>query len=417
MARFWAMWSVGVALLLALLIGMAGAVGQARGGEMLRYVAADLNNSFLAIYDLDVAFRIPIRLVRQDNLTYDLLFPSPNGQLAFYSCDENIRCDLLVWNGKELLNLTNETSINPHVPPAWSTDGKLAFLSCIPFCDVAIWDGSSIFTVIDTPNYNEAELTWGSNGQLAFQSCAPTCEVIVWNGDTLLHIGNTPDRVVDNLTWSLNGQLAFRSCGYNECDVMVWDGTVLHNLVNILREENFRQEDIGFAWNRTEELAFRVCTLDGCNVVIWDGVTVQPVVGLPNQFEASPTWSLDGRLAFISCDNQRGGCDVLLWEDGNLTNITNQPQAQHNLVWSIDEQLAFVSCPANCDVLVWSNNTLTNISNTPFGGEDYLTWDVEGQLAFVEYSTTQEIMLWDGTRLTQLTHTPTLNEYAPVWLP
>ncbi|MFN8374732.1 MAG: hypothetical protein U0694_17865 [Anaerolineae bacterium] len=183
MARFWATWSVGLALLLALLIGVAGVVGRARGGEMLIYSTYHYDAQSTDVYLMDVTLRLSVHLVKiQGHVNY--VVPNPHGGVAFLSCNvDETDCNLTLWENGVRHDLT-DMYIAGNSAPSLTPDGRLGFTSCMNNqCDLLLWDGITIQNLTNTPDATERYPAWSADGQMAFQSCSCAQCNLLWDGE------------------------------------------------------------------------------------------------------------------------------------------------------------------------------------------------------------------------------------------
>jgi hypothetical protein len=104
---------------------------------------------------------------------------------------------------------------------------------------------------------------------------------------------------------------------------------------------------------------------------------------IDTNFYSAPTWSADGRLAFVSARD--GNLEIYVWDGTSLTNVSNDSEVDYAPVWGLDGRLAFISRRTGSDqVHIWDGTSLTNISQN-LEVDRRAAWSRDGRLAVMSY--------------------------------
>lgn len=151
-----------------------------------------------------------------------------NGQFAFtdfytfFSLDDGDPSEIFIWDGKTMINASQNPS-GVDRSPAWSQDGKLAFLSeRNGENDIVIWDGVSknngkpdLTTFVNiAPDLTHyfSDPVWTNSGSLAFSGGNKTdlyAQIYEWDGQTAKNISNNPSLHNGGQTWRNDGYWSF----------------------------------------------------------------------------------------------------------------------------------------------------------------------------------------------------------------
>jgi Tol biopolymer transport system component len=341
------------------------------------------------------------------------LFPR-NPMLAYVSGHEGF-FDIYVYDFARRVRMSI-ASTNEFTQPAWSRDGRLAFISVERFeLSLMLWDGETFSEIAPDLEVDGRTLTWSRDGRLAFVTIDPdgTRSIYVWENGTLTQTSPSPAFNLDP-HWSIDGQLAFASRGRDN-DLYVWDRGALNNL-----SSNTETTDISPQWSLDGRLAFISSASDGrSNINVWDGSTIINIPRITDIINSNPAWSPDGRLAF-SAYHAPGNSEIMIWDGVEITSIAQPSNIANGFpLWSIDGRLAFSSYSnPTPDLYVWENNQYTLVAQNLIAPEAF-QWSPDGQLIYTYWDgTSSEIASWNNGIITHLTYTPNADEFAPaMWIP
>jgi hypothetical protein len=193
-----------------------------------------------------------------------------NGLLAFSNCDPLLGCDVLLWDGIALHNLTENLTTDER-PIGWSSDGRLSISSCIiggAMCDVLIWDTNGLQNLTNTLDEQELSPTWGTNGWLTYARWVPadSCQALMlWDGATTQPIFyQQVYTYYGNPIWNAAHQMVFTAIS-NNSDLFLWDGETVRQLTQgtgIIGDT--------ISWNTHNKLVFSICSIqfDDCDLML-----------------------------------------------------------------------------------------------------------------------------------------------------
>jgi Tol biopolymer transport system component len=258
---------------------------------------------------------------------------SNDGRLAWSDSGRNSG-DVFVWDSttEEVSNVSNGWN-SVEISLTFSSDGKLAWMSgpgesCLWQIYVLNPTGRAPINVSQNRGCNMRP-AWSNDGRLAWISnLEGDVEIHVWDsttGETINVFGDSS--IVDsNLLWSTDGHLA-----WNTGHVYVWDG-VSGETINASRGQGCVEY---MAWSPDGQLSW-VCSYDGADIYVLNSLGGVPVniSQHPSQYFGSPSWSPDGRLAWAS--DQNGNAEIYMWDSttGEIVNVSTNPALDSNPVWS-----------------------------------------------------------------------------------
>lgn len=310
------------------------------------------------------------------------------------------------------------------------------------------------------PLFNDKEILffqWSVDGRLAFTTTFENHTefkiVDVFAIDTnIASIPHAVSEVLIPLSWSQDGHLLALNVATDEFihyfsvsegDVMrlwVWDGTKIIDITPEEPENIYVYTDL--SWSKDGRLAFTVIYRglydtdgDHSEIYLWDGNKTMPLSQNPDGRDSDPTWSSNGRLAFLSQNSDE--YDILLW-DGistqsgmpdatTFTNIAPLLTQEYSApTWTNTDQLAFTA-PAEAgnptQVFMWDGENVVNISQNSAVFHTGMTWTTDGRWAFVGTlydSIEKTIYVIDGESETLLTASQgeTMGQFfPPIWSP
>ena len=229
------------------------------------------------------------------------------------------------------------------------------------------------------------------------------------------------------LSWSPDGHyLLFDAVQGDDNKLILWDGKEISEIYH------YHQQVGGIAWSSSNQLAFTDFYTfifphegDSSEVFIWDGNSTVNASQNPDGEDRFPTWSEDGRLAFLS--DRNGEHDIFIWDGVSKNNglpdtntfINIAPDLTHyysDLTWTNTGTLAFQGSDAwdlSVQIYEWDGQTATNISRNPLDNNGGQTWRSDGYWSFVTYfSDTQILYIRDEKNRTVL---KTKGQYTPAW--
>jgi Tol biopolymer transport system component len=302
-----------------------------------------------------------------------------------------------------------------------SRDGRLAFASWQNGdAELYILDIGSADTSPDSlsPQYvlDGFPLSWSPDGR--YLAYTASDRLYVWDGETIVDI--TPEGLDDNvqwadLSWNSDGRLAFTAWYYvvyphegDTHEVYLWDGNTTTSL-----RQNPAGEDQAPSWSADGRLAFLSEWNDEYDIFVWDGVSVNN--GAPDKesfaniapeftfYYSFPGWSPDGELVFIGTSPQdEGHAQIYLWDGQTATNISqNLPLHSGSPTWSADGRWAFTTF-FSPEQLVYvrdaDNHTLLKTE-----GIYSPAWSSGGILMFCRPDRPDWILsMWDGQQIAEL---------------
>lgn len=342
------------------------------------------------------------------------------GELIAFHSDMDGDSDIYILNVLDgtLVKITDNDWFDHS--PVWSHDGRIAFVSSPPDgleMSPCTWDTGNIQCL----PYSFADgLTWSADGRLAFRV---TADVLVWDSSEVINLTDDTSASARTIAWSPDGILMYTLSERIEDVIYFWDGTSITRL-----EDN--GDNSGMAWSADGRLVYRSSMnvpqgYVGGDFFIWDGESSLNITNTADIRDKDQplynraVWSADGRLAF-DVSNEVNTADVLVWDAGALSNITNDPAQNYRAEnWSVDGRLAVISYPRDePDALyIWDGNELTAIYSTQ-GEIGWPQWNPSGnRLIFTELlNGSRNLLMWDSGEVINLTDNSFVN-YGAVWKP
>ena len=247
----------------------------------------------------------------------------------------------------------------------------------------------------------------------------------------------TPNKITPNtntenylLGWSRDGHyLAYEADHMDGKALFLWDGKTSRSIYQ-------HKSHIGeLDWSADGRLAFTEFYTfvystdqppqDPPEIQIWDGTTVDSLSQNSTGEDRRPTWSTDGKLAFLS--ERDGAYDIFIWDgrstvdgfaDGHtFTNVAPDLTSYFSSpVWTDSGTLSFVGYgpgDQHAQIYEWDGQKAVNISQNAGLHNGGQSWRGDGTWAFVTYFSPEQLLyVRDSNNQTVLT---TAGEYPPAW--
>jgi Tol biopolymer transport system component len=232
-----------------------------------------------------------------------------------------------------------------------------------------------------------SDFTWSPDGQLAFLRRVNNSQHEIYLVDGKLRAPKGLKLPGDELAWSPDGRLAFTSFqvdgGHRDISIREKDGQTQ----KIFTPYAYNSKPV---WSSDGKLAF--FTNNGFKTQIYileqDG-NLHPATNLSISPDTKLKWSPDGQLAFVAFRDDRPELDVVE-RDGTLRVISNDMKQYENFTWSLDGRLAFISGIGNLyssKIQIWRPDGSLHDFPAPVRlGSAWIQWLTNGRLAFRQYS-------------------------------
>lgn len=214
-----------------------------------RFAFSSPHEGTYPIYVLDQPFSngVPAKITGDTSTRYYPIAWSPDGHYLAYASFQDNKTTLLIWDGESSVQIFHTSArISTH-ELTWSSDGRLAFtIFDTPDGDsseIFMWDGNKTVSLTQNPTGEDRFPAWSDDGRLAFLSeRAGAYDIFIWDG--ISTINGLPDvhsfsNVAPSLTdystmpvWSSSGSLTFTGSRLGERYIQIyeWDGTVAANI-------------------------------------------------------------------------------------------------------------------------------------------------------------------------------------------
>ncbi|MBI5294047.1 MAG: PD40 domain-containing protein [Chloroflexi bacterium] len=231
---------------------------------------------------------------------------------------------LFLWDGKNFLEMYNHQREVYSYYATWGNDGKLAFTEYFTpngnASEVFVWDGKDVFSLSQNPSKSPA---WSKDGKLAFLSNQNgEYNIFVWDGVSKtndmpdIETFSRPDSTISpfpHLTWTNSGSIVFRGRGKTDLHTQIyeWDGETTRNISQTPSIDNY-----GLAWGND-----RYWSADGYYTVYVHDNTNRII------FETKGTasrWTQGGLLIFCRhVGNVRNDWTLSVWDGKNIVDVTH----------------------------------------------------------------------------------------------
>lgn len=298
-------------------------------------------------------------------------------QLMIYDTFRNTQAQVL----SKLDILTFSLSMKDQLAFSLSNNGEI-YVSDYPFLE------KDLIEIPVPESSSSVPLSWSPDGQyLLFYSIYMESKVLsVWDGNHITDILEYKG-TIDEVAWSLDGRLVFT-------------------------------EFYGFDPDTTDEWG-------SSEVFYWDGDTIVSLSQNPTGEDRFPTWSKDGKVAFLSARNERYEvlvCDGVSKDQGIPdvnTFIDVAPNLGHDFsspTWTSSNSLSFGAYDgedSHVQIYEWNGQTTLNISKNPLSHNGGQSWRSDGYWSFITFfSGSPDLYIRDNTNQTVL---QTKGQYRPAW--
>ncbi len=194
----------------------------------LAFAAFDNDDIEVLVWDVTVPEAAPIKVSRHPDATDIPLEWSPDGRyLAFASTQERMGMTLYLWDGATVIDITpDSTATISGVDVAWGAHDQLAFTAWFAGSagaysgEVYLWNGEQAISVSQNPTGEDSSPAWSPDGRLAFLSARNgEYDIFVWDGvsmknglpdrDTFINVAPELTGYYSEPTWTNDGRLAF----------------------------------------------------------------------------------------------------------------------------------------------------------------------------------------------------------------
>lgn len=319
---------------------------------------------------------------------------------------------LYVWDGLQVLNLTENLGAGSAVNAVWHESGKLVFVFSSDRPRIYIWDQDTQIDI--TPNnepydYSRFVVNWSEDGRLAFSWLD---EIYVWDGEATIKIshesesskitssGQTADAIWPLMEWSEDGRLAFSLLN----TVYVWDGDTTINVMQMVEKKTPH-----ISWSKHGYLKLSYPDDEGNRIYIWDGQSFAD--GEPAVYPVFPElriydrqWTDDGHLAFTI--GSYNDADMILWDVETQLIANRFPVLGFRSGLSDDGKMV-ISRPDGINGLganyIEIMDIYGNMVFTSSGPTQGLIWSRDGQMASckIEQDRGWMVYIWDGEPVQQ----------------
>jgi hypothetical protein len=305
------------------------------------------------IYSLDCPFteNSPLDITPATSTENTPFSWSADGHYLLFESIQPDSKKLLLWDGKNILDIYNYHGRIHEV--TWSVDGQLAFTEFyIPMPspdgdsgEVFLWAGNVTVSVSQNPSGEDRFPAWSAEGKLAFLSeHKGEHDILVWDGaskdrgvpavKTFANIAPDLTQYYSTPTWTNSGSLAFDGSSAWELSIQIyeWDGKTVRNI-----SKNPLAHNGGQTWRSDGYWSFVTYFSDvtGQNVYIRDANN-HTILSTKGRYR--PAWSQNGLLIFC-VEDLSGGWILSLWNDGKIIDV-----ARANLIEAKWQNGTYVYC-------------------------------------------------------------------------
>ncbi len=196
--------------------------------RQLAYMVGDRGDADIYMWDSEVADAASVNITASPGTDDVPLGWSPDGRyLAFTSAQAGQSAALYLWDGATVTNITSDSGATiSGVDVAWGADNQLAFTAWFTGSagaysgEVYLWNGEQVLNVSQNPTAEDRAPAWSADGRLAFLSARNgEDDIFVWDGvsmknglpdrDTFVNVAPERTGYYSYPTWTNDGRLAF----------------------------------------------------------------------------------------------------------------------------------------------------------------------------------------------------------------
>ena len=283
----------------------------------------------------------------------------------------------------------------------------------------ALAPGRTTTIIRGNPNANEYPLSWSRDGRyLAIASYADVVKLLIYDGSNIIDITPKSDDALTRLyageiAWSADNRLAFTlwfDPSYpkigDPSEIYVWNGKSTINL-----SQNPTGRDESPTWHVDGRLAFLSEREGEYDVFIWDGVSLKN--GSPDidtyvnvspeltAYYSYPAWTNDGSIAFATNGLQYNHVQIYEWDGKTSSNLSQNPELNNgSQTWNVDGRWAFST--------FFSSRQLVYVrdadNRTLYSDEgQWPRWSADGYLIFCRWSRQGwSLLMWDGRQTREI---------------
>ncbi len=287
-------------------------------GQLAWVVEIDLE-SYLRVWDRRAGIVMDAPMGSSSNPFGGFHQWSSQGQLAWVRSVSHLFTDIMVWDGGQVINLT-QTPRSRDCNPQWSQEGQLMWMSDCQnssgSTNLSVWDGETIH-LIAAGYINRA--AWSHDGRLAWDAAylgtdgSPAFhELYIWDGGNTTKIGEYLF-TIPTFQWSNNGNfITWWALSENDLVIKVWNGEQTIVLPDVHGTSPFWIDDQRFIYTMQ-----RQSPDDPMVLSLWDGTTS---LQLSNPIKNARNGALmpDGRVAWVEDDQ------LVIWHDGRYSYLEGE---------------------------------------------------------------------------------------------
>lgn len=297
-----------------------------------RLAFSSSHNGKNSMYVLDYPFEknIPVEIV-PDNSSEKIPFSwSPDGRYLLFSSTGKESNELMLWDGENISKIYDyHKAVYGYT---WNLNDHLAFTDYYTFSfphdgdssEIFIWDGNKTVSVSQNPSGDDNSPAWSKNGKLAFLSKRNgKYDVFVWDGkskvkgvpdsNTFINVAPNFEHSSYGLTWTSSGTLAFSALGNGDkyAQIYEWDGQTTTNI-----SKNSFSDNGGQSWRNDGYWTFMIPFSNSQNIYVRDA-TNHSVLTTDGYY--APVWSPNGLLMF--CNNDSSGWSLSIWNGNKIIEV------------------------------------------------------------------------------------------------
>jgi Tol biopolymer transport system component len=258
---------------------------------------------------------------------------SPDGHYLLFTSNQGDNNKLMLWDGKNFSEIYYYHAAVDEV--TWSLNGQLAFTDFYTFVfpqdydgdssEIFVWDGNTTVSVSQNLSGDDRYPAWSKDGKLAFLSERnERYNIFVWDGitknngvpdiNTFINVAPHMTHSYFGLTWTNSGTLAFSAIGESDSHAQIyeWDGYDIKNISQNPLSDNGAQ-----SWSNDGYWSFTTLFSNHQNFHVRDNAN--NTVLITDGYYA-PVWSPNGLLMF--CNNDSSGWLLSIWNGAKIIEVT-----------------------------------------------------------------------------------------------